>query len=46
MGVGRPPAFIPVVVSPREKRSEWPLPDPKWLAELIHHLSARTGGDL
>jgi hypothetical protein len=40
------PAFIPVVMSPREKRSEGSLPDPKWLAELIHHLSARTGGDL
>jgi hypothetical protein len=39
------PAFIPVVVSPREKRSEGQLPDPKWLAELLHHLSARAGGD-
>ena len=32
--------FIPVQVLPPESRvSEWKLPAPKWLAELIVHLS-------
>ena len=40
------PSFIPVVISPQEVRPERQLPDPKWLAELIHHLSSRVGGGL
>lgn len=42
----RPQPFVPIqVVSPEPMRTGLSLPDARWVAELILHLSAGTGRD-